>query len=75
MKRILKRGVFTLAAGGMILWLLWRLWPADPAISQNQSQASYLDMHVHVDRLGAWQNWADREVWQGQNQSAVTKFR
>ncbi len=47
MKRILKWGVFTLAAGGMILWLLWRLWPADPTTSQNQSQASYVDMHVH----------------------------
>lgn len=53
MKRFLKRIFFVLAASGLILWLLWRLWPASPAISLDQARTSYLDMHVHVAGLGA----------------------
>ena len=37
---------------GTILWLLWLLWPANEAISQDQRQTSYLDMHVHIAGLG-----------------------
>ena len=52
MKRFLKRTGLILVAGGVILWLLWRLWPVDPAIGQSQPQTSYLDMHVHIAGLG-----------------------
>jgi predicted TIM-barrel fold metal-dependent hydrolase len=52
LKRVLKRGFLILAGGCSILWLLWIVWPADRAISQNQRQTAYLDMHVHVAGLG-----------------------
>lgn len=35
------------------MWLLWRLWPANPAINSDKTETSYLDMHVHVAGLGA----------------------
>ena len=53
MKRLIKRAVLILLAGGIVLWLIWRVWPVDRVISQNQAQTSYLDMHVHVAGLGA----------------------
>jgi predicted TIM-barrel fold metal-dependent hydrolase len=53
LKRFLIRGLIFLLTGSLILWLFWRVWPVNPAISQDQRQTSYLDMHVHVAGLGA----------------------
>ena len=33
------------------IWLVWRLWPADP-VPMPAGNAGYLDMHVHVAGLG-----------------------
>ncbi len=52
MKRILLRGILIFLVGGTSLWLLWLAWPANRAISQDQRQTAYLDMHVHVAGLG-----------------------
>jgi hypothetical protein len=53
MRRLLLRGFALLLGGGLLVWLVWQIWPADPEISQDQRQTSYLDMHVHVAGLGS----------------------
>jgi predicted TIM-barrel fold metal-dependent hydrolase len=52
LKRLLFRGVLVLITGLVGLELIWLVWPADPAISEDQRSSSYLDMHVHVAGLG-----------------------